>query len=566
MVDDSTKGMYDFAAGIDVLTNSVSDLERITAKMRASKWWGVMSRFTSGTGTFWVIQNQIRATAGLISLSLKSARPDAKKLKDSFEDMRKISEIAASMKPFADDIIVQGSKKGFVEGLFGDTAFMKRDLGELQVLALTLKDNVKDFEGIQHHVLGKEVDLSNRTELLQLLDFTKNQTMGDFEGIRRVEKEKKTILDRRKKLNESLRKRQSGEFLGNFKKPDGSDSILNKILKAIHESPFGGEGWDKLTGREDSRSSIGTKGTVFDNFRVKLLQKQLIASEYVGQISKVFKAETWTNFGKFIGRGLWFFAKFMLGLTAILIGLVLLKNVFEGFKEPLSVGFETFGEIMEFAMAFFAFSIGLVADGIMDIKNAIERGDILLLLQGILKVFGGVVITALGAILGTIYTVLKVTIVTLLERIRIGVSSGKEFTKLILDTLQVIGMLAGVMLALGSTLMSLPALIILAITGAVAAALKKYLFGSVFSTGGIVNSNMQLVGEKGPELVSLPRGSRVHSNADSQRMGSSGGNTIHIHVSGRVGASDAEIRDIANKIGKEINLKMMRSNNGVGFF
>ena len=89
---------------------------------------------------------------------------------------------------------------------------------------------------------------------------------------------------------------------------------------------------------------------------------------------------------------------------------------------------------------------------------------------------------------------------------------------------------------------------------------------SPFSTGGIVNSNLQLVGERGPELVSLPRGSRVHSNANSRRMGGSGGNTINVHVNGRVGASDAEIRDIANKVAREINLRMSRTGSGVNNF
>ena len=40
-----------------------------------------------------------------------------------------------------------------------------------------------------------------------------------------------------------------------------------------------------------------------------------------------------------------------------------------------------------------------------------------------------------------------------------------------------------------------------------------------FANGGVVtNSGMQLVGERGPELVSLPKGSRVHSNRDSRKM------------------------------------------------
>lgn len=36
--------------------------------------------------------------------------------------------------------------------------------------------------------------------------------------------------------------------------------------------------------------------------------------------------------------------------------------------------------------------------------------------------------------------------------------------------------------------------------------------------GGRVDSPMQIVGERGPELVSLPKGSRVHSNAETRAM------------------------------------------------
>ena len=82
------------------------------------------------------------------------------------------------------------------------------------------------------------------------------------------------------------------------------------------------------------------------------------------------------------------------------------------------------------------------------------------------------------------------------------------------------------------------------------------------ATGG-VRGGMTLVGERGPELVNLPHGSRVHSNANSRSMA---GNTIHVHVSGRVGASDTEIRDIADKVAREINMRMNRSGTTRGAF
>ena len=67
-----------------------------------------------------------------------------------------------------------------------------------------------------------------------------------------------------------------------------------------------------------------------------------------------------------------------------------------------------------------------------------------------------------------------------------------------------------------------------------------------------------LVGENGPELVTLPKGARVHNNAHSNTM-NMGASNIHVHINGRVGASDAEIKDIANKVAREINLKMNRT-------
>jgi len=87
---------------------------------------------------------------------------------------------------------------------------------------------------------------------------------------------------------------------------------------------------------------------------------------------------------------------------------------------------------------------------------------------------------------------------------------------------------------------------------------------SFFAKGGTVNTPLQIVGERGPELVSLPRGSQVYPNGMAVSGG--GSTTINVHVNGRVGASDSEIRDIANKVAREINLRMNRTGTtGTGF-
>lgn len=93
---------------------------------------------------------------------------------------------------------------------------------------------------------------------------------------------------------------------------------------------------------------------------------------------------------------------------------------------------------------------------------------------------------------------------------------------------------------------------------------KRWDLPTLASGGKIKKSGLAIVGEKGAEVVSLPSGATVHSNSQSKQM--MGGNTIHVHVNGRVGASDAEIRDIAKKVAREIGLQMNRTSSAVGRF
>ena len=68
-----------------------------------------------------------------------------------------------------------------------------------------------------------------------------------------------------------------------------------------------------------------------------------------------------------------------------------------------------------------------------------------------------------------------------------------------------------------------------------------------------------MVGERGPELVSMARGSRVYSNRESKKMlaSKSGGNTINVTINAR-DTSDKELRRIAAQIGKMVNREVNR--------
>ena len=96
-------------------------------------------------------------------------------------------------------------------------------------------------------------------------------------------------------------------------------------------------------------------------------------------------------------------------------------------------------------------------------------------------------------------------------------------------------------------------IIVIAIAKAIGEAL------GFWSTGGVIDKPLQMVGEKGPELVSLPKGTRVHSNTETRGMVNGGTTNITVNVQGRIGASDAEVRDMATKVSKIISREINRS-------
>lgn len=63
---------------------------------------------------------------------------------------------------------------------------------------------------------------------------------------------------------------------------------------------------------------------------------------------------------------------------------------------------------------------------------------------------------------------------------------------------------------------------------------------------------MTWVGERGPELVNLPRGSRIYNNQDSMQMAGSGV-TINVNVASL--NSDMDIEALANRLARKFQQK-----------
>jgi len=97
-----------------------------------------------------------------------------------------------------------------------------------------------------------------------------------------------------------------------------------------------------------------------------------------------------------------------------------------------------------------------------------------------------------------------------------------------------------------------------AILGAKAGGMVGGLAAAMETGGTTFKAGNYLVGENGPEIISLPGNTTVHNNNNTQRML---GNNINVTVQGRVGASDQELNEIARKIGQKVSLEMNRYSN-----
>jgi len=79
-------------------------------------------------------------------------------------------------------------------------------------------------------------------------------------------------------------------------------------------------------------------------------------------------------------------------------------------------------------------------------------------------------------------------------------------------------------------------------------------------TGGVASGGTTMVGERGPELVQLPKGARVYNNQQTPSMSKGGGNTVNNYITiNAKDTSDQELRRIADKIGSMVNNKINRT-------
>ena len=248
-------------------------------------------------------------------------------------------------------------------------------------------------------------------------------------------------------------------------------------------------------GNRVGRSKQATK----DGQRVGFLRKQRLHLEKVGKFVKKGN-KILPMLGEYLSITTAALGKFLLYGLLIVLGITVLAAII---KKGWPVMRKQFAGAFKFFKAAFMNVIGIIK-GVFKLFKAIFAGDVL----GALEIF---------------FKDIFLNVVKLIANVLAGLFK------------VLVGVIAGLL-----------------------SGLYENTIGRFFSTGGVSMGGPAIVGERGPELVTLPRGAKISNNANS--MGTrTGGNNIHVHINGRVGASDAEIRDIANKVAREINIRMNRT-------
>ena len=587
----------------------------------SGKNYEIISRFLSGTGA-WKVLNKAKATVltmiQLVSVQERASLQDNLRMKKMAEIIRERKELIALESKFKEAalskdrrLIEQLKEKSDV---FAATAMM---VGEDEALAKIL-DRLKGTKSNLDKILGGSpkrqvmslADIERRKQHRELLTDGKTNSLLIAAGLgtnlhqllkiannTSAEAEYARNLDRWTKDRKNLKKERFIDLDGIERgyddaeieakigaKPTLKKKDIGRIQKFL----------DRL--KEASRytkfkGAVGQTKEKLDNFTLERIgQSEDLGRDFRQALNQVFevpfkeisdmflpKLVGYTSyrkkFGAFHKKALkttikgfqrlgFFLKKFMYYFTVLTIVGFILYRAFLDLKPVLQKGFE--GMMLGLKVAFELLKIGFetLMVGLGDIKEGFITGDFFKVLSGLFQVFMGGLIIFIGLIVGVLGSIYGFFLGALYQWLMEMKAGGERMQKAVTGALY---LLAAILIGIG---LFVTGAWIPVFAGVILAGIATLISKIGLSTGGVTQGGLNIVGEKGPELVKLPRGSRVYSNKDSGRMLSGGGttNNITIQVTGRVGASDSEIKDIANKLSREMNNRMNRTGSAVSGF
>tara|TARA_R100000231_G_C5329199_1_gene165815 strand:+ start:390 stop:2381 length:1992 start_codon:yes stop_codon:yes gene_type:complete len=658
-VEDDIKELRSEFEGIDRAiidgAKNMRNLQSTLSKTNAvlgSKNWEIFSRFISGTG-LWRVQNRVKATVQLLNEMASSTErrrlEEVKQLKVYAEianQSKEIQEIQANIE--AAESSTGKAREAAIEKLKGQSVIFSGLLFQYQDSNKALKEmshlmsrQTKDMEKLEK-IATKTA--RRRKEGLIANSLTFKMVSGLEQKMKSVFGSTKGIANTKlSNIAEAATDAKEGFF-------GISEEEIAKRFEAMGRSESDKE-FVKMA--EDGKpGKIGKgKGSFASAEQIKEFNELVMLAEESRRTRKKMARKT-AGFFKFAATPITNIAKQMVRLSKgilsivrymamaagylliLMLGLTLLKSVFDETKDELAAGFATLKEVFAIGMAIVSEGLGQAKDALQRIWAGFQEGKIMEVVYGVgdlliagLKILGGLLVATLGAVLAGIGTyfvelynrfyneafgkfddaraavvgaILKVVgiaakivaavaflavffgggwIALLVAGIALVVMKAAEFLYQYSD--QIADVLFGIkdfIMGIPDAIRELPAQIAEFIGDKfkeamdVGGKVKDKVGGALSSArnfiglaegGKISQSGLAVVGERGPELVQLPRGAQVHSNSASKAIASSVTNHITVQVTGRVGASDTEIRDIANKVAREINSRMNRTSTSV---
>lgn len=368
---------------------------------------------------------------------------------------------------------------------------------------------------------------------------------------------------------------------------EGADSMLATFLKVAKKIPSFDSTISKPLGRMFGKSGMvetrGSEGDIFQGLfdmtpeqsrqrsqggvlaGLKSLKESAMEKRKarMASIKAFFTSPKWREVGKtmsFLGKGVvQNLSKF---LFMAMIYMVLITVAISFLKKPIEQALEFASNLASQVLPMITGGFKDIFDGVVGIYNSLISGDIIGIIEGfwtivwgVLQVVFGLILAAGAALLGFIVGFgLKV-----LEKGKDFIVDFLNFKGTLKDNLKRIIIIGVAVLAF---IYGFP-VIIAAVAITALGVLVKMIYKAIKSalgfkaTGGIVTKDMTVVGERGPELVSLPKGSRVHSNSESRRMTGGVVNNYNITINAK-DTSKAEMRRIADEIGRMVSSKINR--------
>ena len=536
--------------------------------------WTIFSRIVSGS-PIWKIQNKVRAFIDSLALMQEASEKNAKAQKEANERVINLVQSNEKMKKGVKKLLVTQKEMLALEQKLS-LAQENLDANKKIIPNLKKKGKIlKDIKKIQERVnddVGEAVKNSlayNKAILLgekpvnayikglKEIKIKAEQTQNVFKKAKKdaiyedaFTGDTKTFKQRMEGISKAFEglKKERKEAFGIGSKAEGVKKFL-----------FGTEGSAKEKEQGDIFQRIGK---FIDPF-TKIQRFSLKYQKFMFSLGKMTKPIM-----SYLFKTLIFL---MMGILAFLILAKVLHNAY-GFLVEMGVieQMKEIGSLLMSAISPILGIIGALFEG--DLDRLIEKG---IELGGILLDIG---ILTLKVILKTLFALgvsVFYTAIDFIERLLLGEFNEKirtvgfKIAKFLVIALAAKMVIVGLMQI--AAIYALP-LLILGIAFLIMAAFLKKLKNMLpdipfFADGGVSDGGMAVVGEKGPELVSLPKGSRVHSNSDSKKMvGSSSSvvNNFNITVNAK-DLSDAELRRVAKQLGNDIFKNINRTSTGRGF-